>query len=278
MNALPITVIVPVWNRAHLLERALQSVFRQSMPCSEVIVVDDGSTDDTPAILSQLQRAYPVLRVLRQQNSGPAAARNLAIMAATYEYLAFLDSDDHWRKKKLEKQFAALAGSGFLVSHTYEKWLRCGKHLNQKKIHIPRHGDIFDHCLRLCAVGMSTVMAHREFFSRVGLFDEKLRCCEDYDLWLRASAAHPFLLVEDALTVKEGGRADQLSQIHRMGMDELRIGSLRNLLAGGQLTVRQEGMAKAELIRKLEIFGAGCLKHGRVELGQSYLAMRDQYR
>ncbi len=277
MSCLPITVILPTWNRALLLQRALSSVFRQSKPCSEVIVVDDGSTDDTSAILEEIRQQYPRLMVITQKNMGPAAARNSGIRAAKNDYLAFLDSDDHWQRKKLEIQFASLAKSDFLISHTYEKWLRGGKHLNQKKIHIPQHGDIFEHCLRLCAVGMSTVMAKRAFFDIVGLFDESLHCCEDYDLWLRASARLPFLLVEDALTVKEGGRDDQLSQKYRMGMDELRIGSIRRLLAAGELTERQKEMAQKELVRKMQIFGNGCIKHGRVELGEKYLALVDQY-
>ncbi len=277
MKYLPVSVIIPVYNRALLVQRALNSVFCQSISCSEVIVVDDGSTDDTPAVLAAIAAESPLLKVVRQENLGPAAARNTGIKAATNDYLAFLDSDDHWHKKKLEKQYAVLAQSDFLISHTYERWLRNGQHLNQKKFHIPKHGDIFEHCLRLCAVGMSTVIAKRAFFDTVGLFDESMHCCEDYDLWLRASARLPFLLVAEALTVKEGGRADQLSQKYRMGMDELRIGSIRRLLSAGQLMENQKDMAHAELVRKLQIFGTGCIKHGRVELGRKYLALIDLY-
>ncbi len=276
MKYLPVTVIIPTWNRSALLQRALDSVFRQSAPCAEVIVVDDGSEDETPQLLKQ-QRDHQCLKVIRQKNRGAAAARNSGIAAAANDYIAFLDSDDHWQKKKLEVQFAAFADSDFLISHTYEKWLRNGQHLNQKKIHIPRHGDIFTHCLRLCAVGMSTVMVKKELFAITGLFDESMHCCEDYDLWLRASAKVPFLLVKERLTIKEGGRPDQLSRRYRMGMDELRIGSIRRLLASGSLRQGQQDVARKELLRKLKIFGAGCIKHGKIELGQKYLAMMDEY-
>lgn len=277
MTSLPVTVIIPTWNRAHLLPRALESVFRQTAPCSEVIVVDDGSTDDTAVILQRFQLHQPTLRVLRQANKGVAAARNLAINAAGNEYLAFLDSDDHWQRKKLEKQYAALSRSDFLISNTYEQWLRCGEHLNQKKIHIPRHGDIFEHSLRLCTVGMSTVMVRKVLFTKVGMFNEELCCCEDYDFFLRVSLFFSFLLLEEVLTVKEGGRADQLSHIYRMGMDEWRIASLCRLLAEQQLTEEQKSLAETELVRKLQIFGTGCLKYGRIELGQQYLAMIKHY-
>ena len=83
---------------------------------------------------------------------------------------------------------------------------------------------------------MSTVMVKRELFEHYGLFDESLPCCEDYDLWLRVAHERPFLLVDHALTLKEGGRADQLSRIYRLGMDRYRIQSLCNLLESGVLT------------------------------------------
>ncbi len=259
------------------LGRALDSVFGQSISCSEIIVVDDGSTDETPQFLAEIRRKHKELNVIRlEENRGVAAARNLGIKAAANDYIAFLDSDDHWQKKKLEIQFNALADSDFLVSHTYEKWLRNGKHLNQKKIHIPQHGDIFEHCLRLCAVGMSTVMVKKSFFDIVGMFNESMHCCEDYDLWLRASAKLPFLLVAEALTIKEGGRPDQLSQRYRMGMDELRIGSICRLLAG-EVRVDKKEAARVELIRKLKIFGTGCMKHGRKQTGQKYLLLAARY-
>ncbi len=274
MNRLPVTVVIPTFNRRTLLERALNSVLRQSRGCSEIIVVDDGSTDMT----AELARgADPILRMLHTKNRGPAAARNLGIMASTQPFIAFLDSDDHWRKRKLEKQFALLSRGKFLVSHTKEKWLRRGRHLNQKRIHIPRHGDIFDHCLQLCAVGMSTVMVRREIFDLVGYFDESLRCCEDYDLWLRTAVCHPFLLVDEVLTVKEGGREDQVSFQYRVGMDALRIRSICKLLAE-ELPPQKRRQALRELIRKMTIYGQGCCRHGKESEGRRLLAEAARYR
>lgn len=161
---------------------------------------------------------------------------------------------------------------GYLVSHTREKWLRRGHHLNQKKKHIPRGGHIFSHCLELCAVGMSTVMARRELFELVGLFDERYPCCEDYELWLRVSSTHPFLLVDEALTIKNGGREDQLSQRYRVGMDRYRIQALEKLLASGSLQGEYLAMAKRELVKKLTIYGNGCIRHGRQDEGRHCLA------
>ena len=118
---------------------------------------------------------------------------------------------------------------------------------------------------------MSTVMARRELFDRYGLFDESLPCCEDYDLWLRVGCRQSFLLVPEPLTGKDGGRPDQLSTIHRMGMDTFRIRSLCHLLDAGVLNPEQRGSAVAELVRKCTIYGQGCIKHGRSDEGAHYL-------
>lgn len=275
----PISVIIPTYNRDRFLQRAIDSVCRQTWSCSEIIVVDDGSTDNTKKLLSiSAKKSKIPLVVLSTKNQGVAAARNLGIRQAKYEFLAFLDSDDHWNRKKIEIQFQELVGqNNFLISHTKEKWLRRGVHLNQKKKHIPRHGDIFGHCLELCAVGASTVMLRRELLEHVGLFDEQMRCCEDYDLWLRVSSRHEFLLIDAPLTIKEGGRKDQLSYIHRIGMDERRIYSIKKLLDTGQLCPDRYEKAMAEFERKINVFANGCLKHNKEKLGEKYLEVLQNY-
>jgi hypothetical protein len=120
---------------------------------------------------------------------------------------------------------------------------------------------------------MSTVMAHRRLFDRVGLFQDDMRCCEDYDFWLRVSCRFPFLLVDDQLTIKEGGRQDQISFQYRQGMDRLRIEALDRLIRSGVLNSLQLEQAVVELKRKCLIYGKGCIKHGRIEEGGQYLAL-----
>ncbi len=261
------------------LERAIASVLDQTLLCSELIIVDDGSTDQTREVLNKLSSSTKQsIRIFYQTNKGPAAARNVGVRAAEFPFLAFLDSDDHWHKRKLEKQYQALAAHcRYRISHTREKWLRKGCHLNQKKKHIPRHGDIFDHCLKLCAVGMSTVMMKKEIFDTVGLFDESLPCCEDYDLWLRVSCRYRFLLIDEPLTVKEGGREDQVSFLYRCGMDRLRVDSLKKLLDADTLDHRSYQMAFHAFKTKATIFGNGCIKHGKKELGFFYLKLIEKY-
>ena len=193
-----ISVIIPTYNRAFFLDRALNSVLRQSLPCNEILVIDDGSEDETRVCVDRFSASCPMpVRYIYQNNRGPSAARNRGIEEADFSCLAFLDSDDHWQKKKLEVQYNALGKKpDSMISHTKERWLRRGHHLNQKKKHIPGDGDIFNHCLQLCAVGMSTVMVRKQIFAEAGMFNEKMRCCEDYDLWLRVSSRYPFLLVD----------------------------------------------------------------------------------
>ncbi len=276
----PVSVVIPTYNRVDFLERALHSVVKQSCMCAQIIIVDDGSTDTTGEYLGDITLPGEVkLTVYHQPNMGPAAARNRGIHLAEQDIIAFLDSDDHWHKRKLEYQYAALAGNpDFIISHTGEKWLRRGVHLNQKKKHLPRHGNIFEHCLQLCGVGMSTVMVKKQFFDTIGYFDEKMRCCEDYDLWLRASCRMEFLLVDRPLTVKEGGREDQVSFQYRVGMDRWRIHSIVKLLDLGVLDCRQWSLAVAELEKKALVFGGGCIKHGKHKMGEYYLQLPQEYR
>lgn len=271
----PVSVIIPTFNRAEVLGRAIDSVLAQDYPAFELIVVDDGSTDNTPNLLAEYGDR---LRSIRQAKRGPAAARNAGIMAARHDHLAFLDSDDLFAPHKLALQAAAMQESpDCLISHTDEIWYRKGKVLNQKKKHARSGGDIFARSLKICVVGMSTVMARREFFDKVGLFDEELPCCEDYDLWLRAAWHLEFLHVPGPLTIKHGGRNDQVSHQYRVGMDRFRIKALLNLLEQASLTNNQEKLAKRELVRKCRIYGGGCIKHGRLAEGGKCLELADRF-
>ena len=145
--------------------------------------------------------------------------------------------------------------------------------MNQKKKHKKPQGYIFGECLPLCVVSMSTAMVRRELFEKIGLFDEELFCCEDYDFWLRASIKHEFLLLDEPLTLKDGGRPDQVSFIYATGMDRFRIYSILKILDSGTLTQKQISLAGSELKRKCRIYGRGCIKYGREEEGRKYLEM-----
>ncbi len=267
-----VTVVIPTYNRATLVKRAISSVLAQSYRGFELIVVDDGSEDDTAR---QVQSFGDSVTYMRQENRGPSAARNLGVKMARTNLIAFLDSDDWWDKEKLSIQLGEMQKNpDYPISHTQEIWYKNGKLLKQKEKHRKYHGHIFDNCLPICAVSLSTVIARRELFDEIGTFDESLPCCEDYDLWLRASVRHPFLLVDKPLTLKEGGRRDQVSWIHRTGMDRYRIKSLLRILAiPNLLSGDQRKLALQELERKCHIYGEGCIKHGKQKEGKQYLEL-----
>jgi len=268
-----ISVIIPTYNRAQRLKKAIDSVLAQSQQNFELIVVDDGSDDNTAELIDKYNSD---IVYIRQENSGPAAARNRGIEKARHNVLAFLDSDDWFAENKLSTQIEAMRQNpSYLISHTDEIWYRKGQILNQKLRHKKNSGDIFEQSLELCAVGMSTVMIRREAFERYGLFDEEYPCCEDYEFWLRISAEEKFLLVEEPLTLKDGGRNDQVSTIYRIGMDKFRIKAIMKILSSGRLTEEQTRIARRELERKCRIYGTGCIKHGRNEEGHYYLNLSE---
>ncbi len=273
-----ISVIIPTYNRSDFLDSAVQSVVDQTFPCSELVIIDDGSNDDTGIKVKKLtHRLHIPVKYYFQENRGAAAARNTGIKMASSDFLCFLDSDDRYMPEKLSLQITAMQQNDHLISHTREIWFRREKLLNQKRKHQPRDGYIFRECLDMCAVGMSTVMVRRSLFDKYGYFDETLPCCEDYDFWLRVSVNEEFFLVPKQLTIKNGGRDDQLSVIYREGMDKYRIRSIVNLLAHYSLTTSQQNIALQELKRKCDIYGKGCLKHGKKEEGRYYLQLPSEY-
>ncbi|MFQ5559268.1 MAG: glycosyltransferase family 2 protein [Nitrospinota bacterium] len=257
-----VTAIIPTYNRVSFLGRAVDSVLGQSYPKIELIVVDDGSRDETKKFLTE--KYGNSLKYIFQKNGGASSARNRGILESTGDLLAFLDSDDRWEKNKLEKQVPVMEDPAMKISHTQETWYRRGKVLSQKKKHQKRAGDLFLSSLELCSISMSTVLVKRDLFEIIGFFDETFAACEDYDMWLRVTAKFPVGLVDEPLTVKDGGRPDQLSnKIPRL--DRFRIKAMAKLLEGGGLSEVQHKQTLAMFHKKSHIYIKGCIKHGREE-------------
>ena len=186
-----VSVVVPTFNRCTLLERALTSVRQQTVSAEEVIVVDDGSRDGTREMV---EARFPDVRLLSQSNQGVSAARNTGIREATGNWIALLDSDDEWLPEKLERQLDALeAEPQYDLCHCDEIWMRSGVRVNQGLRHEKRGGYIYQHCLPLCAISPSAAVLRRTVFDQVGMFDDALPACEDYDYWLRFCSKRPVL-------------------------------------------------------------------------------------
>ena len=222
-SILNVSVIIPTYNRKNLLKRALHSVSSQTFVPQEIIVVDDGSSDGTKDWV--LER-FPYVRYIYQDNSGVSSARNAGIKEAKGSWIAFLDSDDEWMPDKLEKQERAINDSKEAwLCHTNEFWVRNSVRVNQMKKHQKYGGYIFENCLDICRISPSSVLIKKEVFEMVGLFDESLKVCEDYDLWLRITSVLPIIFLDQPLIIKYGGHADQLSRVDN-GIEQYRIKSL----------------------------------------------------
>ena len=242
-----VSVIIPVFNRAWSLERALESVLSQEDANLDTIVVDDGSTDETPRLLAAYKDR---VRVIRQENRGVSAARNAGIRAAKGELIALLDSDDAWLPGKVGAQVAFFdTHPESLICQTEEIWIRNGKRVNPKRRHKKRRGMFFEPSLHLCLISPSAVMMRRTLLDDVGLFDERLPACEDYDLWLRTTWKHPVELIDAPLIVKHGGHADQLSAMPQL--DSYRIRAIVKILLRGVLSSTQTTAALGVLSEKM---------------------------
>lgn len=261
MNPL-VTVVVPTYNRDGWIMDAVDSVLAQTHAELELVVVDDGSTDNTSLVLSGVDD--PRMRLVRQENRGVSAARNLGIREGRGDLIALLDSDDYWLERKLEIQVAHLMERGLDICQTEEVWIRNGVRVNPMKKHAKPSGRFFDEALRLCLVSPSCVLFTRKYFLEFGPFDESLPACEDYDLWLKTLARIPIGLCPEVLTVKRGGHSDQLSRSVK-NLDYYRILAIINLLNTPDLADRERGAAERELERKAAIYIGGCRKRGRLD-------------
>ncbi|WP_047960054.1 glycosyltransferase family 2 protein [Desulfovibrio sp. TomC] len=268
-----VTVIIPTHDRAALLMRAVTSALGQTHGSLEVLVVDDGSTDETPALLAAVDD--PRLTVIRRQTpGGVSAARNVAIAAARGDFIALLDSDDEWLPDKTARQLAYMLENGHIISQTQEIWMRGGRRVNPVARHGKPDGFFFEAALDMCLVSPSTTMFARGFFEEVGLFDESLPACEDYDLWLRTLLRHPIGLLDAYLAVRHGGRGDQLSTMF-IGQDLFRIRAMIGLLARPEVTPWHRDCIEKELRRKVRVYVVGCCKRDRPEEAERVLALME---
>ncbi len=273
----PVAVIIPTYNRATLLVRAISSVFGQTFRDFELVAVDDGSTDGT-CDLPVFKDKDPRIHYLRfPENRGVSAARNAGVRATGAPWLAFLDSDDEWFPSKLEKQMKWIEqNKEFLICQTQELWIRRGVRVNPPKSHEKLSGDLFAASLDRCMITPSSVMLSRELFERSGGFDESLPACEDYDLWLRITCSNPVGLLDEPLLRRYGGHPDQLSAL-LPALDRYRVQSLLKLLQSGVLSDHQKNLAIAALVKRTAILSEGSRKRGNTNEYERYREIIGRY-
>lgn len=253
-----VSVIIPTYNRPDFLRTAVESVLEQTFDDFELFVVDDGSNVDL-----ELPEDPRCTLIHHEENKGVSAARNTGIRTSGAPLIATLDDDDHWYPEKLERQVE------FFRNHPGEHavqpqaiWYRNGEKIEQKEKHEKPDGWILPRALERCLVSGSGVMIRREVFEQVGLFDQELPGCEDYDLWLRLGLHYPVRLIDEPLVEKDGGRPDQLSA--QPGLDKYRVLALRKFIQLEESEPYRE-RALELIVKKSEIYGQGCRKHGRPE-------------
>ena len=256
-----ISVIIPTFNRKKILGRAIQSVINQSLQPFEVIIIDDGSNDGTK---DWVKENFQDIRYIYQNNQGVSSARNKGIKYAYGDWIAFLDSDDEWLPNKLYEQVKAIGSNPEIkFFHTNEIWIRNGVRVNQMKKHKKYGGYIFEKCLDICKVSPSSVLIKKEIFDDVGAFDNSLRVCEDYDLWLRITSKYPVVFLDIPLIYKYGGHAGQLSKVND-GIESYRIQSLEKIIKSGVLSSQQKIIAVNTLVNKMKIYAKGLEKRNKL--------------
>ena len=266
-----ISIILPTFNRHPFLGLAIQSVLEQTFQDWELIVVDDGSQDESRQVI----QALPDDRIhyFYQEHSGVSAARNAGIRRARHPWICFLDSDDYWKPAKLQRQLQELERRPqYQVIYTDETWIRRGRRVNPRKIHRKYSGWIYHRCLPLCIISPSSVLLHRSILEREGLFDEDFPVCEDYEMWLRISSRQPIFFLDEPLIVKVGGHPDQLS--HSLwGLDRYRVQALIKIYSSSRLTPQQKFWTAGQIVEKLTILATGFANRGKSREAERYRRM-----
>lgn len=210
-----VSIIIPTYNRSHLLLRSVQSILNQTYKEFEIIIVDDGSIDNTEEVIKTIRD--PRIKYIKNlENKGACAARNTGIKAAKYEYIAFQDSDDEWCPEKLEKQMECFKKAAPNVGVVYTGFQRIK---NDIKTYIPspsipkRSGNIHEILLNGNFVTTQVAIVKKECFDKVGMFDERLPRLQDWELWIRVSKYYCFEFIDEPL-VKAYYQIDSISSNH----------------------------------------------------------------
>jgi glycosyltransferase involved in cell wall biosynthesis len=256
-----VSVIIPTFNRESTIERAINSVLKQTHTNLECIVVDDCSNDNTKKLVLSFNDKR-VKYIKNDSNCGVSYSRNVGFVNSTGEYIALLDSDDEWFKNKLEKQIPLLCD--YVLVHGEEVWIRNGKKINQKNIHKKSGGYIFNRCLHLCLISPSASIMRRELYKEMSGFREDFPVCEDYELWLRITSQYEIGFVDTPVINKYGGHEDQLSHKFK-AMDYWRVLAMDKLRGSGVLSKKQTQSLEEVLIAKCIILKKGYEKHNNTK-------------
>lgn len=207
-----VSVVIPTYNRAHVLPRALESLFRQTYKPHEIIVVDDGSTDDTCRLMAEISQKHSNIRYVRLEKGGAQVARNRGIRQATGDWITFLDSDDEYLPEKIEQQFSAALSMGIPVIHCecflYD--IRTG----ERKLRgtAPLTGTCYAFALSGNSPTFPGIFAHRACFERIGYLDERVAAYQEWETAIRLASLFSFHYIPQPLFVYYVNSGDAISK------------------------------------------------------------------
>ena len=217
-----VSVIIPTYNRASMLKYAIQSVLNQSYPHYEIIIVDDGSTDNTPSTV-RLFKDERISFIKHEVVRGASAARNTALQICRGKYIAFIDDDDQWKPDKLKKQITAFQKASPEVGVVYTAFWKIK---NNRQTYMPsseiikKQGNIQNTLLQENIVGTPAALVQKECFKKAGLFDERLPRLQDWELFIRFSKYYHFKFIDEPLLTaycqKDGISNNQTALIKAM--------------------------------------------------------------
>ena len=264
-----ISVVIPTYNRAHCLSRAIRSVLNQSYKDFEVIVVDDCSTDETESVVRNFKDDR-IIYVRQGQRLGAACARNEGIRKARGEFIAFQDSDDEWLPEKLHRQMDIFRKRGAEVGVVYSAvWYVDG----QKKTYFPQrgkaglNGNISDSLLAGNFVTIQTLV-RRECFQKSGMFDENLPRFQDWDMWLRIAQSYQFAFIDEPLALIYKGKGAISEDPYKL------VQGLETVVEKYRGALQRH---RTILGRYYYALGRGFYEQGQLEKGRDYLKKAWRY-
>ena len=200
-NAPAVSIVITAYNYAQYLPLAIRSILNQTCNDYEVIIINDGSTDNTDEVVEEFL-ANQRVQYIKQKNFGQAAAKNRGIRNSTGEFIAFLDADDLWRKDKIEKQIVLVKNPHIGVVYSKMRIMNSEGEIKDvqpgRGVFSPQSGKVTDALLVDNFLPFSSVIVRKECLNKIGAFNESYQMGIDWDLWLRISLAYEFAFVDDA--------------------------------------------------------------------------------
>ena len=267
-----VDVIVPCYNVEHYVRRALDSVLAQTHQDFSMYVVNDGCTDNTMQVL---ETYTPRCVSISQAHAGPAAARNRAIRESVSPFIAFIDADDEWLPEKLERQISLLRQNeslGMVCSHCLISASGVDENRRILVDTVPHTGRLFQHLVRNCFVFTPTVVVRRRCLEEIGLFNEALPVCEDFNLWLRIAARWEIAIIPEVLAIVKK-RPDSLS-VTTSPDEQLRSGvaSLEHVRSScSGLSPAEQNALRLALAERIYFYGSHLLSAGEKTASRKYL-------